>query len=154
MANMVRAALLQAAWTGDRESMVEKGAHYAYEAADRGAQVMCFQELFNGPYFCQVQDDDHGDSSGWCASLTAKTTPRSRCAAQVASSSLIPRSRFSSTSISQMPAQLSPLSSHSTAVSHRRVRPRTTFRAGWAGRKPEPGPQPASLLYPVQGCTG
>jgi len=63
MANIVRAALLQAAWTGDRESMVEKGAHYAYEAADRGAQVMCFQELFNGPYFCQVQDDDHKDTA-------------------------------------------------------------------------------------------
>jgi N-carbamoylputrescine amidase len=63
MANIVRAALLQAAWTGDRESMVEKGARYAYEAADRGAQVMCFQELFNGPYFCQVQDDDHKDSA-------------------------------------------------------------------------------------------
>ena len=29
MASIVRAALLQAAWTGDRESMVEKGAHYA-----------------------------------------------------------------------------------------------------------------------------
>ena len=63
MANIVRAALLQAAWTGDRESMVEKGAHYAYEAADRGASVMCFQELFNGPYFCQVQDDDHKDTA-------------------------------------------------------------------------------------------
>ena len=63
MANIVRAALLQAAWTGDRESMVEKGAHYAYEAADRGARVMCFQELFNGPYFCQVQDDDHKDTA-------------------------------------------------------------------------------------------
>ncbi len=63
MANIVRAALLQAAWTGDRESMVEKGAHYAYEAADRGARVMCFQELFNGPYFCQVQDDDFKDTA-------------------------------------------------------------------------------------------
>ena len=24
---------------------------------------MCFQELFNGPYFCQVQDDDHKDTA-------------------------------------------------------------------------------------------
>jgi len=59
MSNIVRAALLQAAWTGDRESMVEKGAHHAYEAADRGAQVMCFQELFYGPYFCQVQETEY-----------------------------------------------------------------------------------------------
>jgi N-carbamoylputrescine amidase len=28
----------------------------AREAAAAGAQVLCFQELFYGPYFCQVQD--------------------------------------------------------------------------------------------------
>ncbi len=24
---------------------------------------MCFQELFYGPYFCQVQDDEHYDTA-------------------------------------------------------------------------------------------
>lgn len=53
---IVRAALLQATWTGDKESMIEKHIDYARKAAQQGAQVMCFQELFYGPYFCQVQD--------------------------------------------------------------------------------------------------
>jgi beta-ureidopropionase len=63
MPNIVRAALVQTAWTGDRESMVEKNVKYAYEAAAQGAQVMCFQEIFNAPYFCQVQDDVHKDTA-------------------------------------------------------------------------------------------
>jgi beta-ureidopropionase len=56
MARMVRGALIQAEWTGDKESMIQKHVDYAKKAADQGAQVMCFQELFYGPYFCQVQD--------------------------------------------------------------------------------------------------
>lgn len=56
MARIIRGALLQASWTGDKESMVEKHISYARQAAEQGAQVMCFQELFYGPYFCQVQD--------------------------------------------------------------------------------------------------
>ena len=56
MSNIVRAALLQASWTGDKESMIQKHEAYAREAAEKGAKVMCFQELFYGPYFCQVQD--------------------------------------------------------------------------------------------------
>ena len=56
MTQIVRGALLQASWTGDKESMIEKHINYARQAAEQGAQVMCFQELFYGPYFCQVQD--------------------------------------------------------------------------------------------------
>ncbi|MBZ0304382.1 MAG: acyltransferase [Anaerolineae bacterium] len=56
MARMVRGALVQATWTGDKDSMIEKHVEYAHQAAQQGAQVMCFQELFYGPYFCQVQD--------------------------------------------------------------------------------------------------
>lgn len=63
MANTVRAALVQTAWTGDKESMVEKNVKLARDAADQGAQVLCFQELFNAPYFCQVQDDEHKDTA-------------------------------------------------------------------------------------------
>ncbi|HBY94600.1 MAG TPA: acyltransferase [Chloroflexi bacterium] len=61
MANNLRAALLQATWTGDKQSMIEKHVDYAARAADRGAQVVCFQELFYGPYFCQVQDAAYYD---------------------------------------------------------------------------------------------
>ncbi|GAA4978588.1 nitrilase-related carbon-nitrogen hydrolase [Kineococcus glutinatus] len=52
----VRAALVQAAWTGDKESMIKVHEDHARRAAEQGAQVVCFQELFYGPYFCQVQD--------------------------------------------------------------------------------------------------
>ena len=55
---IVRAALIQATWTGDMESMIEKHIDYARKAAADGAQVMCFQELFYGPYFCQVQEPE------------------------------------------------------------------------------------------------
>ena len=56
MPTTVRAALVQAAWTGDKESMIKAHEEYAREAAAQGAKVVCFQELFYGPYFCQVQD--------------------------------------------------------------------------------------------------
>ena len=56
MARTVTSAIVQVAWTGDKESMIELHEKYVAEAASAGAQVMCFQELFYGPYFCQVQD--------------------------------------------------------------------------------------------------
>ena len=59
MANIVRAALVQAAWTGDQESMTERSIELAKQAAADGAQVLCFQELFYGPYFCQVQESEY-----------------------------------------------------------------------------------------------
>ena len=55
----VRAALLQTDWTGDQATMIDKHEEAAREAASQGAQVMCFQELFYGPYFCQVQDAEY-----------------------------------------------------------------------------------------------
>ena len=56
MSRIIRGALLQATYTGDQESMIQKHEKYAREAAEQKAQIMCFQELFNGPYFCQEQD--------------------------------------------------------------------------------------------------
>ncbi|MGH9105591.1 MAG: nitrilase-related carbon-nitrogen hydrolase, partial [Acidimicrobiales bacterium] len=56
MPEIVRAALVQSAWTGDKASMTEANVELAREAAAQGAQVTCLQELFYGPYFCQVQD--------------------------------------------------------------------------------------------------
>jgi N-carbamoylputrescine amidase len=56
MPTTVRAALVQATWTGDKESMIKAHEVYARDAAAQGAKVVCFQELFYGPYFCQVQD--------------------------------------------------------------------------------------------------
>ncbi len=59
MANIVRAAIIQAEWTGDKDSMIDKHVELAKQAADQGAKVLCFQELFYGPYFCQVQENEH-----------------------------------------------------------------------------------------------
>jgi beta-ureidopropionase len=56
MPRNVRAALVQATWTGDKKTMIDKHVVYVEQAAQAGVQVMCFQELFYGPYFCQVQD--------------------------------------------------------------------------------------------------
>jgi beta-ureidopropionase len=56
---VIRAALTQLAWTGDKESMIELHEEYARKAADQGAQVICFQELFYGPYFGIVQDQKY-----------------------------------------------------------------------------------------------
>ena len=56
MARIVRGALLQATYTGDQETMIQKHEEYARQAAKQGAQIMCFQELFYGPYFCQEQN--------------------------------------------------------------------------------------------------
>jgi len=61
MQQIVRSALVQAAWTGDYESMLETNIRYARQAADDGAQVLCFQEIFTGPYFCNVQDPSFYD---------------------------------------------------------------------------------------------
>ena len=61
MPNVVRAALVQTKWTGDKTSMIDLHVDYARQAASQGAQVMCFQELFYGPYFCQVQDTEYYD---------------------------------------------------------------------------------------------
>ena len=59
MSSIVRAALVQAEWTGDVESMIDKQIGYARQAADEGAQVLCFQEIFSTPYFCAVQEREH-----------------------------------------------------------------------------------------------
>jgi N-carbamoylputrescine amidase len=59
MARIVKGALLQANWTGDKESMIQKHEEYVHKAAKQGAQFMLFQELFYGPYFCQVQDKQY-----------------------------------------------------------------------------------------------
>lgn len=54
--NIVRTALTQATWTGDKESMLAKHEQFTRDAAAQGAKIICYQELFYGPYFGIVQD--------------------------------------------------------------------------------------------------
>jgi len=59
MSRVVRAALFQTAWTGGTESMIDVHEKAARDAAAQGAQIIGFQEVFNAPYFCQVQEEEH-----------------------------------------------------------------------------------------------
>jgi beta-ureidopropionase len=59
--NIVRAAITQTTWTGDKESMLDKHEKFARDAAADGAQIICFQELFYGPYFGITQDKKYYD---------------------------------------------------------------------------------------------
>ena len=71
MPNVVRAALIQARWVGDKDAMTKNAVRSVQQAAAEGAKVVCLQELFNGPYFCQVQDGAWYD---WAEHQTAPTT--------------------------------------------------------------------------------
>ena len=53
---MIRAAITQAEWTGDKESMIAKHERFVEQAAEQHLQAICFQELFYGPYIGTVQD--------------------------------------------------------------------------------------------------
>ncbi|QKW23411.1 acyltransferase [Kitasatospora sp. NA04385] len=59
MSRVVRAALFQTAWTGDKETMLAAAERAARDAAGQGARIIGFQEVFNAPYFCQVQEPEH-----------------------------------------------------------------------------------------------
>jgi beta-ureidopropionase len=59
MPEIVNVGLVQHHWTGDKASMIEANVAMARDAAAQGAQVVCFQELFYGPYFCQVQETEY-----------------------------------------------------------------------------------------------
>ena len=64
MARIVRGGLVQAVLSESatsapekiKKSMVDKHVSLIEQAAGKGVQVLCLQELFYGPYFCAEQD--------------------------------------------------------------------------------------------------
>ena len=64
MAKSVRAGLIQAGMGDEpaedvarsKKYMLDKHVSLIEQAAEKGVQVLCLQEIFNGPYFCAVQD--------------------------------------------------------------------------------------------------
>lgn len=56
-----RIGLIQARALGSRAGNLERAATLVEQAALRGAQVVCLQELFAGPYFCQEENAAHFD---------------------------------------------------------------------------------------------
>src|SRR5262249_53174994 len=53
---VVRSALVQAFGSMSMEENVERQIALIGQAAEKGAQITCLQELATGPYFCQIQD--------------------------------------------------------------------------------------------------
>ena len=54
-------ALIQSAVPADAKAAVAAAEARVREAAQRGARVICLQELFNAPYFCKVTDAERFD---------------------------------------------------------------------------------------------
>jgi N-carbamoylputrescine amidase len=54
----VTVGLVQMSTVDDKRQNVDKAIAGVREAARRGAQVVCLQELFASPYFCQIEDAD------------------------------------------------------------------------------------------------
>jgi N-carbamoylputrescine amidase len=53
--------IVQEAVTNDVEKNVERAIVRIREAVERGAQIVCLQELFNAPYFCKSQKHERFD---------------------------------------------------------------------------------------------
>ena len=56
MAKNVNIGFIQMSCTGDTEENLEKTIIKIKEAAQKGAQIICLQELFRSLYFCDVED--------------------------------------------------------------------------------------------------
>ena len=56
MPQIVRVGLTQAKWEGGVEAMIQKHERMIDEAADKGVQILCLQELFYLPYFPAERD--------------------------------------------------------------------------------------------------
>lgn len=52
----VKVALIQMSCTADMKANFSKAAKLVKKAADKGAQIVCLQELFRTEYFCKVED--------------------------------------------------------------------------------------------------
>lgn len=52
----VKVGLVQMSTGDDKRANIDKALARIRDAAGRGAQIVCLQELFASPYFCQVED--------------------------------------------------------------------------------------------------
>ncbi len=53
--------MLQMAYAGSRDKMLDSTAEMIAQAAKESTQIVCLQELFASPYLCQVEDHAHFD---------------------------------------------------------------------------------------------
>jgi len=52
----IKLGLVQMTCSADPAANIAKGIERIHAAADRGAQIVCLQELFTSQYFCQIED--------------------------------------------------------------------------------------------------
>ena len=52
----VKVGLPQRQASPDPDVNLRRGVEAVHEAADKGAQIICLQELFRSQYFCQIED--------------------------------------------------------------------------------------------------
>ena len=55
----VKVGLVQTTCTADKQQNLQKAVEKVREAAAKGAQIVCLQELFTSLYFCDVEDYDN-----------------------------------------------------------------------------------------------
>jgi N-carbamoylputrescine amidase len=55
----VKVGLVQMSCTADKQQNLHKAISKVHEAAKKGAQIVCLQELFTSLYFCDVEDYDN-----------------------------------------------------------------------------------------------
>src|SRR5436189_2747568 len=55
----VKVGLVQMSCVADKEANLKKAIERVREAAAKGAQIVCLQELFTSLYFCDVEDYDN-----------------------------------------------------------------------------------------------
>ena len=56
---VVQAGLIQMACVADKQANIEKAITLIREAAGKGAQIICLQELFSSEYFCREENYDN-----------------------------------------------------------------------------------------------
>jgi len=59
MSRVINLGLIQMSCTNDVQENFEKTLDYIEQAAAKGAQIICTQELFKTLYFCQSEDSSH-----------------------------------------------------------------------------------------------
>lgn len=57
--NLVSVGLIQMTCSADKDSNIEKAVSGIREAAERGARIICLQELFSSLYFCWEENYDY-----------------------------------------------------------------------------------------------
>src|SRR6218665_2176420 len=55
----VKVGLVQMSCSADKAANLQKATDKVREAAAKGAQIVCLQELFTSLYFCDVEDHDN-----------------------------------------------------------------------------------------------